>query len=181
MSVFTTQWKRIDRSAGNTEEAPVGTGNTSGLSEATPVYVDSSGNLQPAKADSILTQAIGFLARPVTAADITAALAGDLRKPHYASVVRSGRAKGFTGLTPVLRVFLDPSNAGGYTHTSVSIADAIAAIAVPVVEVHISQPAARESYRHNSLIASKCKGSVSGFGLRSYEVALRGLCLSLMK
>jgi len=117
MSVFTTQWKRIDRSAGNTEEAPVGTGNTSGLSEATPVYVDSSGNLQPAKADSILTQAIGFLARPVTAADITAALAGDLRKPHYASVVRSGRAKGFTGLTPGLRVFLDPSNAGGYTQT----------------------------------------------------------------
>ena len=72
-------------------------------------------------------------------------------------------------------------NAGGYTHTSVSIADAIAAIAVPVVEVHISQPAARESYRHNSLIASKCKGSVSGFGLHSYEVALRGLCLSIMK
>jgi 3-dehydroquinate dehydratase II len=63
-------------------------------------------------------------------------------------------------------------NAGGYTHTSVAIADAIAAIKTPVIEVHISNIFAREEYRHISLIASKCKGSISGFGLDSYRLAL---------
>jgi 3-dehydroquinate dehydratase-2 len=66
-------------------------------------------------------------------------------------------------------------NAGGYTHTSVAIADCIAAISIPVVEVHISQPAAREEYRHNSLIAGKCVASISGFGLDSYRLAVEGL------
>jgi 3-dehydroquinate dehydratase-2 len=63
-------------------------------------------------------------------------------------------------------------NAGGYTHTSVAIADAIAAIETPVVEVHISNIFARESFRHISLIAAKCRGSVSGFGLDSYRLAI---------
>ena len=66
-------------------------------------------------------------------------------------------------------------NAGGYTHTSVALADCIAAIATPVVEVHISQPAAREEYRHNSLIAGKCIASISGFGLDSYRLAIEGI------
>ena len=66
-------------------------------------------------------------------------------------------------------------NAGGYTHTSVAIADCIAAISTPVVEVHISQPAAREEYRHNSLVAGKCVASISGFGLDSYRLAVEGL------
>lgn len=64
-------------------------------------------------------------------------------------------------------------NAGGYTHTSVSIADAIAAIKIPVVEVHISNIFARESFRQISLIAPNCVGSISGFGLNSYRLALR--------
>ena len=63
-------------------------------------------------------------------------------------------------------------NAGGYTHTSVAIADAIAAIKSPVVEVHISNIFAREDYRHVSMIAGKCKGSISGFGLNSYRLAV---------
>ncbi len=63
-------------------------------------------------------------------------------------------------------------NAGGYTHTSVALADAIAAIKSPVVEVHISNIFAREEYRHVSLIAGKCKGSISGFGLNSYRLAV---------
>lgn len=63
-------------------------------------------------------------------------------------------------------------NAGGYTHTSVAIADAVAAIATPVAEVHISNIFAREEYRHISLIAPKCKGSISGFGLDSYRLAI---------
>lgn len=63
-------------------------------------------------------------------------------------------------------------NAGGYTHTSVAIADAIAAIKSPVIEVHISNIFAREEYRHISLIAPNCKGSISGFGLDSYRLAI---------
>jgi len=63
-------------------------------------------------------------------------------------------------------------NAGGYTHTSVAISDAIASVETPCVEVHISQPVAREEYRHTSLIAAKCKGSISGFGLESYRLGL---------
>ena len=66
-------------------------------------------------------------------------------------------------------------NAGGYTHTSVAIADAIAAISTPVVEVHISNIFARESFRHVSLIASRCKGSIAGFGLDSYRLAIESL------
>ena len=66
-------------------------------------------------------------------------------------------------------------NAGGYTHTSVAIADAVAAIQTPVVEVHISNIYAREEFRHCSLIAGKCKGSISGLGLDSYRLAVENL------
>jgi 3-dehydroquinate dehydratase-2 len=63
-------------------------------------------------------------------------------------------------------------NAGGYTHTSVALRDAIAGIKTPVIEVHISNVYAREEFRHQSLIAPKCKGSISGFGLDSYRLAI---------
>lgn len=63
-------------------------------------------------------------------------------------------------------------NAGGYTHTSVAIRDAIAAIKTPVVEVHISNPMAREEFRHQSMITSVCKGVIAGFGLESYVLAI---------
>ena len=66
-------------------------------------------------------------------------------------------------------------NAGGYTHTSVALADAIAAIKTPVVEVHISNVFAREEFRHHSMIAGKCIGSISGFGLYSYSLAMMAL------
>jgi 3-dehydroquinate dehydratase II len=68
-------------------------------------------------------------------------------------------------------------NAGGYTHTSVALADAISAIKCPVIEVHISNIFAREDYRHVSLIAGKCKGSISGFGLNSYRLAIESFLL----
>ena len=64
-------------------------------------------------------------------------------------------------------------NAGGYTHTSVAIADAIGAIETPVLEVHISNVYTREEYRHQSLMAKNCKGVIAGFGLDSYEMAIR--------
>ena len=63
-------------------------------------------------------------------------------------------------------------NAGGYTHTSVAIADAIAAIKTPVIEVHISNVYSREEYRHQSLMAKNCKGVIAGFGLDSYKMAI---------
>jgi len=66
-------------------------------------------------------------------------------------------------------------NAGGYTHTSVAIADAISSIETVCIEIHISQPPAREEYRHKSLIAGKCKATISGFGLESYRLALLSL------
>lgn len=63
-------------------------------------------------------------------------------------------------------------NAGGYSHTSISIADCISAIKIPVIEVHISNILARESFRHTSMIGGKCKGMISGFGLDSYRLAV---------
>ena len=66
-------------------------------------------------------------------------------------------------------------NAGAYTHTSVALHDAIRAIDVPVVEVHISNVHAREPFRHTSRIAAACRGVVSGFGPTSYDLALRAL------
>lgn len=64
-------------------------------------------------------------------------------------------------------------NAGGYTHTSVAIRDCVAAIKVPVVEVHISNISKREEFRHTSLISPVAEGCIFGFGLKSYELAVR--------
>ena len=63
-------------------------------------------------------------------------------------------------------------NAGGYTHTSVSLRDCITAISTPVVEVHISNISARESFRHTSLLSPACVGCIFGFGLTGYELAV---------
>ncbi|QJD98123.1 type II 3-dehydroquinate dehydratase [Mucilaginibacter robiniae] len=63
-------------------------------------------------------------------------------------------------------------NAGAYTHTSIAIADAIAAISTPVIEVHISNVYKREAFRHKSMLAASCKGVIAGFGLDSYRLAL---------
>ncbi|MES2560211.1 MAG: type II 3-dehydroquinate dehydratase [Bacteroidota bacterium] len=66
-------------------------------------------------------------------------------------------------------------NAGGYTHTSVALGDAVAAISTPVIEVHISNIFAREEYRHVSLISKHCVGIISGLGLLGYQLALESL------
>jgi 3-dehydroquinate dehydratase-2 len=63
-------------------------------------------------------------------------------------------------------------NAGGFTHTSVALHDAIKAVTTPVIEVHLSNPHARESFRHRSLIAGAARGTIAGFGALSYSLAL---------
>jgi len=66
-------------------------------------------------------------------------------------------------------------NAGGYTHTSVAITDAISAVTSPVIEVHITNILVREEFRHASLIGRACRGNISGFGLDSYRLAVEAL------
>lgn len=70
-------------------------------------------------------------------------------------------------------------NAGGYTHTSVALHDAIKAVPVPVLEIHLSQVAAREEFRHTSLIGAACRGTISGFGKDSYRLGVEALVSSL--
>lgn len=72
-------------------------------------------------------------------------------------------------------------NAGGYTHTSVALRDAISAVAVPVVEVHISSILAREEFRHVSMLAPVVKGSIMGFGLGSYRLGVEALLMQKSK
>jgi 3-dehydroquinate dehydratase-2 len=66
-------------------------------------------------------------------------------------------------------------NAGAYTHTSIAIADAIRSIKTPVIEVHISNVFARETYRHHSFLSDACKGCIVGFGLDSYRLAIESI------
>ena len=68
-------------------------------------------------------------------------------------------------------------NAGAYTHTSIAIADAIAAIKTPTIEVHISNVYKREEFRHHSMLAASCKGVIAGFGMHSYRLAIESLLL----
>lgn len=69
-------------------------------------------------------------------------------------------------------------NAGAYTHTSIALLDAIRAISIPVVEVHLSNILAREEYRHTSVIGAACLGSIAGFGLESYRLGIEALLRS---
>lgn len=86
------------------------------------------------------------------------------------SLIGSARQEGFDGII---------LNAAAYTHTSVALRDAISAVALPAVEVHLSNTAAREKFRHRSYIAPVCAGVIAGFGKNSYLLALQALCTLL--
>lgn len=85
---------------------------------------------------------------------------------HEGSIIDKLHEIGFSHAGIVL-------NAGAYTHTSIAIADAIAGITSPVVEVHISNVHQREKFRHQSFLSPNCKGIIVGFGLKSYDLALQ--------
>lgn len=68
-------------------------------------------------------------------------------------------------------------NAGAYSHTSIAIGDAVAAIGIPVIEVHISNIAAREDFRQHSYLSAKCAGTIFGFGLKGYELAVQSILI----
>ncbi|WP_257656558.1 type II 3-dehydroquinate dehydratase [Parapedobacter lycopersici] len=87
---------------------------------------------------------------------------------HEGAIIDKIHEVGFSAAGIVL-------NAGAYTHTSLAIADAIAAVTAPVIEVHISNVYARESFRHHSYLAKNCKGVICGFGLDGYRLALESL------
>ena len=84
--------------------------------------------------------------------------------------IQTASAKGFSGLV---------LNAGGFTHTSVAVRDALRATGVAFVEVHVSNPMARESFRHRSLLSDLAIGVISGLGVNSYSLGLRGLVAAL--
>ncbi|WP_294433376.1 type II 3-dehydroquinate dehydratase [uncultured Victivallis sp.] len=99
----------------------------------------------------------------------------DFQSNHEGDIVDrigSARADGFAGIV---------MNPAAYTHTSVAIRDALAAVKLPTVEVHLSNIHAREEFRHTSLTAPMCIGVVAGFGADSYLLALRGLIAHLEK
>ncbi len=114
-----------------------------------------------------------------TLADIDAALHAEGQKLRV-DLVRSMQSNHEGGLIDALHaargwadgVILNP---GGFTHTSVALRDAIAAIGLPVIEVHLSNIYAREEFRHRSITAGVCVGVISGLGWRSYMLALHAL------
>ena len=96
-------------------------------------------------------------------------LIDEYQSNHEGAIIDTLQIAGDSGYEAIIL------NAGGYSHTSVAIRDAIAAIDIPVIEVHISNIFAREDFRHTSVISPVCHGIISGFGLMSYELAIRSL------
>ncbi|MCH5221933.1 MAG: type II 3-dehydroquinate dehydratase [Muribaculaceae bacterium] len=111
--------------------------------------------------------------------DINRELATQL-PPDFALITKQSNCEGEI-IDNIHEAGFDPDcagiilNAGAYSHYSLAIADAIAAVNTPVVEVHLSNIYAREEYRHKSVIAPVCRGSISGFGPLSYSLALKAI------
>ncbi len=114
----------------------------------------------------------------VTLSDINAKLAA-LAAEHHAELVckQSNHEGDLVDALHDARTWANGVvfNPGGYTHTSIALRDAIGAIGIPVVEVHLSNVYAREEFRHVSMVSAVCRGKVVGFGWRSYTLGLRAL------
>jgi 3-dehydroquinate dehydratase II len=114
----------------------------------------------------------------LTLADINAKLVELAGEQHAELVCTQSNHEG--GLVDALhdaRMWADGVvfNPGAYTHTSIALRDAISAIGIPVIEVHLSNVYAREEFRHVSMISAVCKGKITGLGWRSYSLGLRAL------
>jgi 3-dehydroquinate dehydratase-2 len=113
------------------------------------------------------TQTLDEIARMLTGRASELGLELDIRQSnhegHLIDWLHEAAASGAQGVI---------LNAGGYTHTSIALRDAVAAIAVPVIEVHLSDPLAREPFRHTNFLSDVCKRSISGLGAQGYLVAL---------
>lgn len=95
-----------------------------------------------------------------------------LQSNHEGALIDTVQESASWGRQPVDGVVL---NAGGYSHTSVALGDAIRAVDVPVIEVHISNVAAREEFRHRSMLSAACRGTIQGLGTDVYSLAVRAL------
>lgn len=95
-----------------------------------------------------------------------------LQSNHEGALIDAVQESASWGRQPVDGVVL---NAGGYSHTSVALGDAIRAVDVPVIEVHISNVAAREEFRHRSMLSAACRGTIQGLGTDAYSLAVRAL------
>ena len=114
----------------------------------------------------------------LTLADINARLVELAAEDHVELVCKQSNHEGeLIDLLHDARTWADGVvfNPGAYTHTSIALRDAISAIGLPVIEVHLSNVYAREEFRHVSMISAVCRGKVLGFGWRSYSLGLKGL------
>ena len=114
----------------------------------------------------------------LTLADINARLVELAAEDHVELVCKQSNHEGeLIDLLHDARTWADGVvlNPGAYTHTSIALRDAISAIGLPVIEVHLSNVYAREEFRHVSIISAVCRGKVLGFGWRSYSLGLKGL------
>jgi 3-dehydroquinate dehydratase II len=125
------------------------------------------------------TETLDDIHRRLTARAEELGLTVDARQTNHEGTLVDwiGAAQG-PSTTRFVGILLNP---GGYGHTSIAIRDAIAAVALPCIEVHLSNPDAREPFRRRSMIASVCRGRVTGFGGDSYLLALDGLASILRR
>jgi 3-dehydroquinate dehydratase-2 len=144
------------------------------MPDAKPIYVLNGPNL-----NLLGTREPGIYGH-ATLADIEKACAERARQLGQTIVFRQSNIEG--ELVDWLQEAGDKAgavilNAGAYTHTSVALHDAILAIAIPVIETHLSNPAAREDFRHVSLVGKAAKGAIAGFGAISYLLAIEAAAL----
>ncbi len=145
-------------------------------STALPIYVLNGPNL------NLLGVREPHIYGHTTLADVGKMCAAEAKSNGFATVFRQTNYEGEL-VTWIQEARTKASalilNAGAYTHTSVAVHDALLALTIPIVEVHLSNPHARDSFRHHSYVSSIAKRSIAGFGAQSYVLAIRGVATIL--